>query len=68
MPKRSQDLTPVDAIYEALLERLEMAHDLAVVKSSADTSDERKRWRTLHAAAGEVAALARALEILTRPR
>lgn len=68
MPKRSRDLTPVDAIYEALIGRLEMAHDLAVVQSSADTSGERKRWRTLHAAAGDVAALARALEILTQPR
>ena len=68
MPKRSRDLTPADAIYEALLARLELAHELAVVRSSGDTSGERRRWRTLHTAAGDVAALARALEILTQPR
>jgi DNA-binding MarR family transcriptional regulator len=57
----------VDALTEAIIDRLEAAHAISVQASTADVRHQRKRWISLMDAGNEIAALAKCLEILTRP-
>ena len=67
MSNRSPPLQAVDALMAELIERVEMAHELGVAASYGDPARERQRWLTLFGAGNDIAALARSLEILTRP-
>jgi hypothetical protein len=66
MPNRSSSSHAIDTLAEVLIERLEIAHELGVAASSTDIARERQRWLGLHNAGNDIAALARAMEILSR--
>ena len=67
MSNHSLPLPAIDALMEALIERLEMAHEVGTEASSNDLARQRQRWLTLSSAGNDIAALARAMEILMRP-
>lgn len=57
----------IEALTEAIIDRLEAAHAISVQANAHDARRQRKRWISLMGAGNEIAALAKSLEILTRP-
>ena len=68
MPRPTPHSHVVDALSEAIVERLEAAHEIGVEAHEHDLARQRQRWLTLISAGHDIAALARALEILSRPQ
>jgi len=56
-----------DALIEAIVERLEAALDISTEANTVDLVRQHQRWISLLNAADDIAALARSLEIFTRP-
>lgn len=68
MPKTTPHSHAVNALSEAIVERIEAAHEIGVEAHAHDLARQRQRWLSLISAGHDIAALARSLEILTRPQ
>lgn len=68
MPRPTPHARVLDALTEAIMDRVEAAHELSVEAPSPDAVRQRQRWLSLGCAGNDIAALARALEILSRPQ
>ena len=68
MPRSIPDPLVQDALVEVIVERLEAALEIGIAADGNDLARQRQRWLSLLGAGDDIAALARSLEILTRPR
>jgi len=57
----------IDALTEAIVDHLEAALEISVQANTDDLVRQRQRWISLLNAGSDAAALARSIEILTRP-
>lgn len=58
----------IDVLSEAIVERLETALEIGVEAHEHDLARQRQRWLTLISVGHDISALARTLEILSRPQ
>jgi len=68
MPRSTPYSHAIDVLSEAIVERIETAHDIGVEAHAPDLARQRQRWLSLISAGHDISALARALEILSRPQ
>jgi hypothetical protein len=68
MPRPTPHSHAVSALSEAIVERIEAAYEISTEAHAHDRARQRQRWLSLIGAGHDIAALARALEILSRPQ